>query len=77
MALAGRVTDEPQGRGFVRADVRRTPAGLECVIERDDDVTPPAHLEAVGVIAETALRMLRDHGASPELLERAVRASLR
>lgn len=63
-------------RGFVRADVRLTPAGLECVIERDDNVGPVDHLEAVGAIAETALLMLRDHGASPELLARVARATV-
>lgn len=66
------------GRGFVRADVTREDGRgpMLCVIERDESVTPPEHLAAVGLIAETALRMLQDHGATPDLLAATVRAGL-
>lgn len=64
-------------RAFVWASVTRGERNaMECVIERADDVEPPAHLAAVGLIAETALRMLRDHGASPALLAAVVREGL-
>lgn len=72
--------DDPPARGFVTADVIRgtAPDGkLEVLIGRAPDVEPELHLLAVGLIAEAALKMLVDHGATPEQVLKAVGDTLR